>query len=174
MKDQEYIEFQDIKFFWNPFTKYYLASKSGQILSLKRREKKILKLLTTRYGYLEFNFYENNKRRHYSVHRFVFECFKGAIPKGMETDHVDGDKKNNSISNLQLLSKKENIRKSNCKKVVSLNLETKEKKIFDSITEAGEFYQIDLSNISKICQKIRKFSKSKKDGMKYKFFYFKN
>ena len=171
MTNQEFIEFQEIKFFYHPFSKYYLASICGKILSLKRREKKVLKLIKRRDGYLTFYFCENNKKRHYYIHRFVFECFKGAIPKGMETDHVDGDKKNNSISNLQLLTKKENIRKSNCKKVISFNLETQEEKIFDSITEAGEFYQIDFSNISKICRKIRKTCKSKKDGKKYQFFY---
>ena len=129
MTNREYIEFQNIKFFWHPFSKDYLASRCGKILSLKRKEKKILKLNKKRDGYLDFYFYENNKRIHYYVHRFVFECFKGEIPKGMEIDHVDGDKKNNSISNLQLLSHKENIRKSKCKKVISFNLETQDEKI---------------------------------------------
>ena len=171
MTNRDFIEFQDIKFFWHPFTKYYLASKCGKILSLKRREKKILKLIKRRDGYLEFNFCENNKKRHYYIHRFVFETFKGSIPKGMETDHVDGDKKNNSISNLQLLNHKENVRKSCCKKVVSFNIETKEKIIFDSLTEAGEYYKICSRTVGCNCQKISKITKSKKDGKKYQFFY---
>ena len=129
MANQEFLEFKNIKFYWHPFSKYYLASKSGQILSLKWNKRRILKLNINCWGYLVFNFYENNKKRQYFVHRFVYECFNGEIPKGKETDHIDGDKKNNLISNLQLLTKKENIQKSKCKKVISFNIETKEEKI---------------------------------------------
>ena len=171
MKDQEFIEFQNIKFFWHPFSKYYLASKCGKILSLKYKEKRIWKFGKNINKYLTFVFCENNKKKSYYVHRFIFETFKGAIPKGMEIDHYDTNKKNNSISNLQLLSHKENVRKSNCKKVISFNIESQEEKIFDSITEAAEFYQINFSMVSAICRKMKKTSKSKKDGKKYQFFY---
>ena len=174
MSNREYVKYQGIKFFFHPFSKYYLASKSGQILSLKWNKRRILKLNNNCWGYLVFNFYENNKKRQYFVHRFVYECFNGEIPKGKETDHIDGDKKNNLISNLQLLTKKENIRKSKCKKVKSFDIETKEEKIFDSLSQAAEFHQIYFSTVSAICRKINKTCKSKKDGKRYQFFYFKN
>ena len=174
MSNREYVKYQGIKFFFHPFSKYYLASKSGQILSLKWNKRRILKLNNNCWGYLVFNFYENDKKRQYFVHRFVYECFKGTIPKGKETDHIDGDKKNNLISNLQLLTKKENIQKSKCKKVKSFDIETKEEKIFDSLSQAAEFHQIYFSTVSAICRKINKTCKSKKDGKRYQFFYFKN
>ena len=172
MSNREYVKYQGIKFFFHPFSKYYLASKSGQILSLKWNKRRILKLNNNCWGYLVFNFYENNKKRQYFVHRFVYECFKGTIPKGMHTDHCDNNKENNSISNLQLLTPSENIRKSHFKiKVKSLNIETKEEKIFDSLKDAGEFYQIDFSNISKNCRKKINTLKSKKNGKRYQFSY---
>ena len=171
MSNREYFKYQGIKFFFHPFSKYYLASKNGKILSLKRKEKRILKLLVTKKGYLEFVFCENNKKRHYFVHRFIYECFKGAIPKGMEIDHCDFNRKNNQIFNLQLLTHKENVRKSCCKKVISLNIESGEKKIFDSLKEASEFHKINVSSITLNCQKIYKTCKSKKDGRRYQFFY---
>ena len=171
MEDREYIGFKDIKFFYHPKYKYYLASRCGQILSLKRKEKKILKLQIRSSGYLGFQLYENDIRKDYLVHRFVYETFKGKIPKGLHTDHCDNNKKNNNIINLQLLSHPENTRKSCCKKVISFNLETKEKNFFDSIKEAGEYLQINFSNISKNCKKIYKTNKSKKDGKKFQFFY---
>ena len=174
MTNRDFIEFQNIKFFWHPFSKYYLASRCGKILSLKRKEKKILKLNKKRDGYLDFYFYENNKRRHYYVHRFVFEIFKGAIPKGMEIDHYDSNKQNNLISNLQLLSHKENVRKSKCKKVISFNLETQDEKNFNSIKEAAEYHKLQPQTISMNCRKINKTCKSKKDEKRYKFFYFEN
>ena len=170
-EEREYIKFQEIKFYWHPKYKYYLASRCGKILSLKRNKKRILKLNSLRNGYLYFGLCKNNKKRIYLIHRFVYECFKGVIPKGMETDHIDNCKENNSIYNLQLLSHKENIRKSCCKNIISLNIKTKEKRIFNSITEASEFHKIIGSSITLNCQKIYKTCKSKRDGERFKFFY---
>ena len=171
MSNREHIKYQGIKFFFHPYHKDYLASRCGKILSLKWNKKRILKLHSNCWGYLVFNFYKNNNKKKYFVHRFVFETFKGEIPKGIHTDHCDNNKKNNSIKNLQLLSPRENQHKSNCKKVISLNLETKEEKIFDSLTQVAEFHQIINSSITLNCQKKIKFCKSKKDGKRYQFFY---
>ena len=171
MSNRKYVKYQGIKFYRHPFSEEYLASKCGKILSLKWNKKRILKLHKLRNNYLNFKLCENNIHKEYSVHRFVYECFKGTIPKGMEIDHCDFDRKNNTISNLQLLNHKENVRKSICKKVISFNIETQEEKIFDSIKEAGEYYKIDSSSISAICKKKMKTSKSKKDGKRYQFFY---
>lgn len=38
------------------------------------------------------------------LHRLIFEDFYGPIPNGCHVHHKDGDKKNNCIMNLQLLS----------------------------------------------------------------------
>ena len=171
MVNKDFIKFQDIKFYWHPKYKYYLASKCGKILSLKQKEKRILRFHIRGKGYLGFRLFENNTYKDYSVHRYIYEVFKGEIPEGMHIDHWDFNKKNNSIKNLQLLSPKENIQKSKFKKVSSLNLETNEKKIFRSVTETAKFYQISISTVSANCQKINKITKSKKDGKKYQFFY---
>ena len=171
MSNREYVKYQDIKFFWRPKYKYYLASRCGQILSLKRNKKRILKLRQKSNGYLGFQLFENNTYKDYSVHRYIYEVFKGEIPEGMHIDHWDFNKKNNSIKNLQLLSPKENIQKSKFKKVSSLNLKTKEEKIFGSVTETTKFYQISISTVTKNCQKKNKITKSKKDGKRYQFFY---
>ena len=40
MENRDFIEFQGIKFFWHPFSNYYLASQCGKILSLKQKGKK--------------------------------------------------------------------------------------------------------------------------------------
>ena len=170
-EDRDFIEFKNIKFYWHPKYKYYLASRCGKILSLKRREKKILKLVLNSNGYLYFGLCKNNYCKRYIVSRFIFECFKGEIPLDKQVDHIDNCKENNSISNLQLLSPKENQQKSNCKKVFSFNLETKEKTFFDSLKQTAEYYQISVKTVCYNCRKIIKTTKSKKDGKRYKFFY---
>ena len=134
-------------------------------------KKKMLKLQMNNSGYLLFGLCENDLKS-YCVSRFVFETFKGMIPVDKEVDHIDNDKKNNNINNLQLLTHTENIKKNHFKrKVISFNIETKEKKIFNSIKETAEFYGIFSSNICLNCQKKIKTCKSKKDGMKYIFNY---
>ena len=52
-------------------------------------------------------------------------------------------------------------------------LTTQEEKIFDSLTEAGEYYKICIRTVGYNCQKISKITKSKKDGKKYQFFIYK-
>ena len=173
MNSREIIKFQSQRFFSHPIYTNYFASKNGEVLSKKR--KKILKLYENkkRGGYLYFSLSVNNTQKTFRVSRFVFECFKGVIPEGKEVDHIDNVKKNNNIGNLQLLSHTENTRKSCCKKVISFNIETREEKIFESLKEAAEYYQIHISTVCVNCQKKIKFSKSKKDDMVYKFNYLK-
>lgn len=45
------------------------------------------------------------------VHRMIFLTFNGDISDDLSVDHIDGDKQNNTISNLQLLSNVDNLRK---------------------------------------------------------------
>lgn len=51
-------------------------------------------------------YYLNSTNRKY-IHRAVWESFNGEIPKGHHIHHIDGDKSNNDIYNLQLLSASE-------------------------------------------------------------------
>ena len=47
----------------------------------------------------------------YQTHRFIWECFNGLIPDGKEIDHINNIKSDNRLSNLQLLTPKENGKK---------------------------------------------------------------
>lgn len=49
------------------------------------------------------------KKGKYYLHRFVYETFVGKIPSCMEIDHIDTNKNNNSLDNLRLATKKENM-----------------------------------------------------------------
>lgn len=54
----------------------------------------------------------DKKRRCYSIHRLVWEHFGDTKRQGnLQIDHIDNNKQNNHISNLQLLTKRENIHK---------------------------------------------------------------
>jgi len=45
------------------------------------------------------------------MHRYVWECEKGEIPKGFDIHHIDNDRRNNDIKNLECLSKSEHTSK---------------------------------------------------------------
>lgn len=50
----------------------------------------------------------DSKQRHFYWHRVIYFYFKGDIPQGMEINHIDENKLNNTISNLNLMTHKEN------------------------------------------------------------------
>ena len=60
-------------------------------------------------GYYQFRVNDKKKLikpKNYYIHRFEWECVKGVIPEGFVIDHIDSNKTNNKIENLQLLSQK--------------------------------------------------------------------
>lgn len=129
MNCHETIIFNNIKFYFHPIYNRYAASKDGQIFG--KKHKIILKQNVNKGngGYLHFFAYNEKGRRFYSVARFVYECFNDVIPNDKQIDHIDNNKNNNRLDNLQLLlSFKENIRKAHCKSVKSFNIETREEK----------------------------------------------
>lgn len=49
------------------------------------------------------------KWRIYSVHRIIWQMFHGDIPEGMVIDHINGDPWDNRITNLRLVTQKQNV-----------------------------------------------------------------
>lgn len=64
-------------------------------------------------GYLYYGLFvgsgEHKQRLWRRGHRLVYEAFAGKIPKGLEIDHIDGDKHNNDITNLRAVNRSENM-----------------------------------------------------------------
>ena len=46
----------------------------------------------------------------YLIHRFVYECHNGMIKAGLQCHHIDHDKQNNSLDNLQIVDQLENMK----------------------------------------------------------------
>jgi len=83
----------------------YLVSNLGRIKGV--RVSYLTPTLGTN-GYLVTSLPTEKGRFFASVHRVVYETFLGAIPKGKVINHLDGDKLNNSIDNLELCSVSQN------------------------------------------------------------------
>lgn len=59
-----------------------------------------------------------DKPKTYSLHRALYAYFKGDIPAGYVVDHIDSNRSNNDLSNLQLLSSRQNVLKGKVSKTV--------------------------------------------------------
>ena len=51
----------------------------------------------------------SKKRLWFRIHRLVYEAFVGKINKGLEIDHISGDKSDNSLKNLRAITRSENM-----------------------------------------------------------------
>ena len=168
LRIKQRVIFDGKKYYKHQVFDRYAANKNGDIINVKT--KKNIKMINCN-GYLCFNIYDKKleKPKVYYQHRFVYEVFRGPIPRCFEVDHINENKYDNRIKNLQLLTHKQNIIKSNSKPIISKNIETGEEKKIISIQVASNELKISYSIISKICRNKGKTATSKKNGQKYTF-----
>lgn len=90
-----------------PCNQNYVVSNTGRV----RREHSVKdKIPQERNGYLSVDLYSDGKRKTKSVHRLVAETFLPNPDNKPEVNHIDGNKYNNDVSNLEWVSSKENCR----------------------------------------------------------------
>ncbi|MHB9029015.1 MAG: HNH endonuclease [Candidatus Latescibacterota bacterium] len=61
-------------------------------------------------GHCGVKFYWRKKEYHAMAHRIVYSHFKGEIPDGMYINHIDGNPRNNALSNLEAVTPEVNLR----------------------------------------------------------------
>lgn len=60
-------------------------------------------------GYQVVSLRFDGKYKNFYIHRLVAEYFLGGIPKGYEVNHIDYNKKNNNVLNLEICTRQQNI-----------------------------------------------------------------
>lgn len=133
----------------------YEVSDLGRVKSLgnnKSKKEKILKPLRNTHGYLHVFLCKDGKAKPSNVHRLVAEAFI-PNPNNLETvNHKDEVKTNNTVSNLEWMSRGDNIIYSKARQVQMFDKFTGELlATFPSTHEADRITGINHSNISACC-----------------------
>ena len=103
---------------WKDIPNYegiYQASNLGRVKSLERIDalghrlkERILKPQINHRGYYQVVLYKNSKIKTYRINRLVWIAFNGQIPENMQVNHINEIKSDNRLSNLNLMTPKEN------------------------------------------------------------------
>lgn len=152
----------------------YQVSNLGNIKSLERTKTnhskyqlvngRILKSSINHKGYVYVILYKNNKQKGYLVHRLVAEAFIPNPENKPQVNHIDGNKLNNHVSNLEWVSQQENMQHalSNglkmTKPIYQYDKEGNLIKIWNSIREIQRTLNIPSSLIIRCCKGERKSS----------------
>ena len=94
----------------------YKATLCGRVIGPSG---KVLKLWKTKDGYLQFKDYSGQRPLNKQVGRFVYEYFCGPVEKGLVVDHINGNRADNRINNLQKITYSENTLKGQLGKLKS-------------------------------------------------------
>ena len=165
----------------NGYEGYYQASNLGRIKSLSRTfnhptgngtitiKDKILSPSIEGSGYLIVSLSKKGIQKKFKVHQLIAMTFLNHIPCGHKivVNHIDFDKKNNKVINLELVTTRENSNKKHLKstsKYTGVSWNKRDKKwrsyiyingklkhlgYYESELEAHEAYQNALNNIIK-------------------------
>ena len=152
-----------MKEIWKPLAQCdkYECSTFGRIRDAKT--KRILNGSINNKGYIRYDLCLNGKRFVVSGHRAVAETFIDNIENKPQINHIDGNKTNNNINNLEWCTGSENILHAqhiiktgsggkNKKKIICLTTN----EIFESSYEAENKLGIPNGNINRVCNGIRK------------------
>ena len=86
----------------------YLVSDMGKVMSLAREEAHIMTPTITEKGYLRVYLTIHGKSKGFSIHRLVAEAFLDNPDSLPQVNHIDCNKKNNGVDNLEWISNIDN------------------------------------------------------------------
>lgn len=111
-------------------------------------------------GYKYYRLSKNGNKKMFYAHRLVAEAFLENDNNLPVVNHIDGNKHNNNLSNLRLITLSENVKEayysqkinSNIKPINQYDLKNNLIATFPSSREAGRQLNLDSSSIIKCCK----------------------
>lgn len=99
---------------WRPingFNGLYEVSTAGEVRSIVTDHSRRTCILKPheKNGYLAITLYSKNCSKHFYIHRLVAQTFLPRVEGKNEVNHIDCNKFNNSIENLEWCNRKENL-----------------------------------------------------------------
>lgn len=146
--------------YWKPlygFENTHMISNHGRFRSISTRSSNrvLIGYHKTRRGYLEIVLWKDGKNYSISVHRAIAKAFIPNPENLPEVDHIDGNRENNSIDNLQWLTSKQNTEKSKvmgvrktAKRTFACCKRTGVTLVFISASQAARYFCSRVSEIS--------------------------
>lgn len=134
----------------------YAVSNYGRVKSFQGITERILKTNQTQDGYEIVVMCINNKPKSYRVNRLVAKYFLENPNNYPQVDHIDENRLNNHVDNLQWMSARDNTTKSQGKPVNQLSLDGKLIATHISISQAAKHINANKANIHKVLIKKAK------------------
>jgi hypothetical protein len=139
------------------FTNYHI-NKEGTIINTNYNNRKI-KIFKNDNNYKRVFLYDKNKKKYqFLVHRLLAKIYllngdKYFNDKNFVVNHIDKNRENNNISNLEWITQKENVIHGIGRKIAKIDLKTDEIiKTYTNITDAYKELNIEWNSlISKVC-----------------------
>lgn len=152
----------------------YMVSNLGRVKSCKYGKERIVRPSLSN-GYYKVTFSSQNKQMSYLVAYLVFFNFYNLEQqKGFVINHIDGNKINNALSNLEYIDVSQNVRNAYYQQKLNPAIRAvicyKDEQFvgkFPSIAVASRELDLDPSSISKVCRGIYRHTHN------YTFKYFK-
>ena len=141
----------------------YEVSNLGKVRNIKSGI--MLKPWFTKDGYLRHCLYKHNKRKNLLLHRIIATAFIDNPEEKPQINHIDENKLNNDLSNLEWCTERENaihgtrtkrIAEKRSQKVIQLDLNDNILNEFESMRQAERETGIKASGISACCNGKRK------------------
>jgi hypothetical protein len=144
-EQQDIIKVKKIK---HPDLTNYYISKDGEIFNSKFAPVK--SYLVNGYYFVQI------KKKKYAVHRMVALTYIKNTNNHLVVNHIDENKTNNKVENLEWVTQKENCNShtkpiSHERKVIQKDLEGNVIKIHNSVTEAGISIGLSRHAVNKVC-----------------------
>src|SRR5262249_28608723 len=93
---------------------YYLVSNTGKVKRIASKQGavvgRVLSMRPKKGGYNRVTLHSDSGMAQKLVHRLVAEAFLGPCPQAHCCNHIDGDKTNNHVSNIEYVTWPENTR----------------------------------------------------------------